>query len=318
MKRACLLLLTACGPTVPIGEGDDANGDDDSGTTTSTGSATASDTYSTSPTTADPTFHTTPVVDSSEVDVDDGEITEDDDDGNDDDAWIVPPDGSGCFTSCVECDVWAQDCMDGQKCMPWANDGGNAWNATRCSQVVDEAGGVGDPCTVEGSGVSGIDTCMLGAMCFGVDSLTNEGVCVGICGGSPANPECPEGLACMQGFEGEVNLCLPACDPLAPTCAVDEVCAHSTMVDPEDGPFVCQPVPPLEPQPYGAACEGGLAICDAGLACVWAERIPSCVGQRCCTLLGNAAVPPECPEMGQTCVPFEDGATEGPCYCGIP
>jgi hypothetical protein len=81
---------------------------------------------------------------------------------------------------------------------------------------------------------------------------------------------------------------------------------------------VCQPIPPLAPQPYGAACEL-LAICDAGLACVWAENVPSCAGdQRCCTMIGAAAAPPECPDVGQTCIPFEDGATEGPCYCGIP
>jgi hypothetical protein len=274
MKRACLLLLTACGPAVPIDDGGADEGEDTGAETTTTfDSGSATDATATSPTTADPTVQTMPQPTSIDSgDVDDGES--DDATTTDGDPFITKPDFV-CFTHCsqIECDVWAQDCPEGEKCMPWANDGGNAWNASRCSQVVGEAGGVDDPCAVEGSGVSGIDTCMLGAMCFGVDPLTNEGTCVGICAGSAANPECPEGLACMQGFEGEVNLCLPACDPLAPTCAVDEVCTHSTMVDPEDGPFVCQPVPPLEPQPYGAACEG-LAVCDAGLACVWAERIP--------------------------------------------
>jgi hypothetical protein len=35
----------------------------------------------------------------------------------------------------IECDVFAQDCPDGFKCMPWANDGGGSWNAAKCSPV---------------------------------------------------------------------------------------------------------------------------------------------------------------------------------------
>ncbi|MEX1364969.1 MAG: hypothetical protein AB1Z98_17710, partial [Nannocystaceae bacterium] len=31
-----------------------------------------------------------------------------------------------------QCSLFAQDCPDGEKCMPWANDGGDAWNATIC------------------------------------------------------------------------------------------------------------------------------------------------------------------------------------------
>src|SRR5689334_12336786 len=28
----------------------------------------------------------------------------------------------------ITCDEWAQDCPEGEKCMPWANDGSMAWN----------------------------------------------------------------------------------------------------------------------------------------------------------------------------------------------
>lgn len=309
MKRVCLLVLTACGPTVAVADGDDGEGDGDEGTTSG---ASVSDTYSTSPTTSDPTFHTTPVppdtgdVDSSDVDVD-----------VDDGDYIMAPDGS-CFTHCVECDVWAQDCPRGEKCQPWANDGGDTWNASRCSPLDETPGVAGDPCSVEGSGVSGIDTCDIASMCFAVDAETNEGTCVARCEGSEANPVCANGLACMMGFSGYMNLCLPVCDPLAPACAVDEVCAHTASHDPQGAPFVCQPVPPLMPQPYAAECRG-LAICDAGLACVWAENVPSCAGdQRCCTLLGDSLAPPACPDIGQSCIPIDDTMMEGPCYCGIP
>ncbi len=315
MKRALVLLLTACGPTVPLGDASEGIGEgDDGSTTTSAGDASASDTYSTSPTTVDPTVQTTSVPpDTGEVDGDsDAEAT-------DTNPFIDKPDGS-CFTHCsqIECDVWAQDCPEGEKCQAWANDGGNAWNASRCSPLAEEPGAPGDPCLVEGSGVSGIDDCDIGSMCFGVDPETNEGTCVARCQGSEANPMCPEGTACMIGFEAELNLCLPICDPLAPACADDEVCAHSASADPQDAPFVCQPVPPLTPQPYAAECSG-LAICDVGLACVWAENVPSCAGdQRCCTLLGDTLAPPVCPDVGQSCIPFDDAVMEGPCYCGIP
>ena len=47
--------------------------------------------------------------------------------------FILPDDGG---TGVFECDLWGQDCPDGEKCMPWASNGGT-WNATRCSPVVD-------------------------------------------------------------------------------------------------------------------------------------------------------------------------------------
>ncbi len=40
--------------------------------------------------------------------------------------------------------IWAQDCPEGEKCMPWANDGGGSWNATRCSPLDPNPSAVGD------------------------------------------------------------------------------------------------------------------------------------------------------------------------------
>ena len=51
-----------------------------------------------------------------------------------------------------DCDIWAQDCPEGEKCSAWANDGGGAWNATRCVPVDDDPDQVGEACNVEGSG----------------------------------------------------------------------------------------------------------------------------------------------------------------------
>ncbi len=58
-----------------------------------------------------------------------------------------------------ECDVWTQDCPEGQKCMPWANDGNTTWNATKCSPVDPNPGQPGDSCISEDFGYSGVDDC---------------------------------------------------------------------------------------------------------------------------------------------------------------
>lgn len=70
--------------------------------------------------------------------------------------FLSEPDGGGTG---FECDVFAQDCPPGEKCVPWANDGGGVWNATRCSPVDDDPAAPGEPCTVEGGPTSGIDDC---------------------------------------------------------------------------------------------------------------------------------------------------------------
>src|SRR5262245_46725118 len=57
--------------------------------------------------------------------------------------FIQDPDGGGVS---IECDAWAMDCPRGEKCMPWANDGGSEWNATRCSPLDPDPAHPGDQC----------------------------------------------------------------------------------------------------------------------------------------------------------------------------
>lgn len=291
-------LVVGCGPAVGT-DGDESSSSTTTSTTTSTGTATTSTETTTSAGTS--TSSSTGVVDSSEVSG----------------LFITEPDFDGADDLQITCDVWLQDCPRGEKCMPWANDGGDAWTSTRCSPVDVRPAAPGEACTVEGSGVSGIDTCELGAMCWGVDPDTNAGTCVPQCTGSEASPMCLGTLACFSDFEGAVNTCLPPCDPLAPTCLAGQTCAHSSQGEPTDAPFVCLPLPPFQRFPYGSPC-GGLDVCDEGLACMWSEHVPGCGDTRCCTQLGDAAAPPECPDAMQTCIPFEDGAMDGLCYCGVP
>ncbi len=149
-------------------------------------------------------------------------------------AFISDPDG-GFGTG--ECDVWKQDCGQGEKCMPWANDGGNAWNATKCSPVHPNPNQPGDACTVESSGVSGIDDCDKGSMCFGVNPDTLTGVCVSMCTGGADAPTCPNGGVCEISHDGVLALCQTACDPKANDCPEGQACLENGA-----GEHACTPV----------------------------------------------------------------------------
>ncbi len=172
---------------------------------------------------------------------------------------IVYEGGEGCWG----CSIWDDCCDEGTKCMPWANDGGRTWNSNRCSPIADEAVALGEPCHAEGSGVSGIDDCAAGLMCFWVDPVTNEGTCVAQCEGSSALGVCSDpDTICVRELDDVVTLCLPTCDPLA------QDCAHGGCypVGPEPTGFACgQPLVPLAAD--GAPCEYHWD-CLPGSACV--------------------------------------------------
>lgn len=124
----------------------------------------------------------------------------------------------------VQCDVFAQDCPQDEKCQPWANDGGASWNATRCSPVAEQPNAVGEPCLVESSPVSGIDDCGVGALCWVVDAEALTGVCVAQCSGTEAAPVCEGDLACAVVAPGIAAVCVETCDPGAPACTGEGVC----------------------------------------------------------------------------------------------
>lgn len=108
------------------------------------------------------------------------------------------------------CDAWAQDCPQGEKCMPWADDGGDVWNATRCTPLEPSPAQNGDECTVVGGVASGVDDCDISSMCWNVDANTGLGVCVAFCGGTQDAPTCEDpATVCMIDGSGALNLCLP-------------------------------------------------------------------------------------------------------------
>lgn len=204
------------------------------------------------------------------------------------------------FPGDPECEIWAQDCPAGTKCMPWANDGGSAWNATRCTQVDPNPDAVGEPCTVMESGVSGFDSCALGSMCWDVDPKTLEGTCVAFCEGDEAVPICEEeGTACSITNDGVLVLCLPVCNPALPECPEGQGCfAVDTQTQ-----FFCVPEPAVDAGGLGEPCED-IAVCDPGLACVQSQLVPDCTATGCCSPYCDVTDPaPPC-LPGQQCTPW--------------
>jgi hypothetical protein len=235
--------------------------------------------------------------------------------GTSDDAtsslFLFPPDGGGggvCVVAgggnwhCSYCDLFAQDCLAGDKCMPWAYDGGNTWNSARCSPIAEDPGQPGDACTVEGSAFSGFDDCDLGAICWNVDPATNEGTCVATCTGNAANPICPEETVCMMANDGHVLVCLPPCDPLqTDVCPTDQTC---TALDQDP---VCIPSVGIEVLP----CD--MEVCAPDQTCLDSDMLAACPDLACCTAWCDlTAADPDAPcadEPAHSCQPYyEAGA----------
>ena len=284
-----LALACACGPTVATpGEDGTTSGDDTLEPTTT--STTTSDPSTTLPgTSANPTSATTATtIDPDDTSADESSSTTEVCTSCCD--FVCPPDGGDSGLD-GGCDVWSQDCPDGEKCMPWANDGDKYWNSSRCSPVDGTPAQIGDACTVEGSGVSGIDDCALGLMCFWVDPITGEGTCVANCGNSEADPMCKDpATTCVIDFDGVIALCLPACDPLLQDCA-QGMCSPFGVHEAEG--FACgAPLPPLVPD--GDPCEHDWE-CNPGSMCPNGdEEAPACDDGPCCTPLCALDDPEAC------------------------
>lgn len=181
--------------------------------------------------------------------------------------WIVPPDMDGGG----ECSVTAQDCPDGQKCMPYANDGGGSWNSTKCVDLADNAGEIGDECTYEGGTLSGIDNCGGDSLCWFLD-MEGVGECLEMCSGDPAT--CSSNKTCDISNGGVLALCLQSCDPTSPACDdSSEICFPGS-----EGGFICDFDGSPEDGGYaGDPCEF-INVCKLGNLCGNAMAVPNCVG----------------------------------------
>ncbi|MCX4240424.1 hypothetical protein [Paraliomyxa miuraensis] len=280
--------VAACGPSIAVETDASSSGDV---TTTST-STTSTSTTSTS------TTLTTNIT------VDDGPSvtsiasTTAESDSNDDCPvafyGACPPDTGAVF----ECDLFAQDCRPGEKCVPWSYDGGG-WDGTNCIPVASDPGAAGDACTMQ----DGFDDCDVGLLCWVTDLETNQWTCHSQCGGSLRAPTCPEpAQICSITDDGLLNLCLQACDPLLGDCPGGAGCYPTNS----QSDFVCMWTG-VEGV-YGESCEY-INGCSAGHACIDGSVFPACEDFACCTPYCDASLAEPCPEaeLGVVCMPWFEG-----------
>lgn len=194
------------------------------------------------------------------------------DDGDDDGGggFVQDPDGGAAN----ECDPRTQDCPEGQKCTAWSNDGGTFWNANRCVEVSGE-GVDGDPCMIEGGGVSGIDDCAKGFICMNTDE-EGIGTCIKFCQGS--DEDCAPGNVCAVYNDGVLPICLVGCDPLLQECPPGQAC-----IDTPNQSFICFTDASGEAGADGDPCPpaDGENSCDPGMWCGPGSN--GCMDVNCCT-----------------------------------
>jgi hypothetical protein len=279
-------------------------------------SATDSDPTTSTTTTPDPTTAPVPTTDATTSTTDAIASST----GSTGQTFIQPHDGGVM----EECDLWTENCPPGEKCMPYSADGDNSWESLKCVPIVPDPDGLGDPCMVFGSGVSGEDTCDLHMMCWNVDPNTGIGTCVAMCAGSPDNPFCEDPTtACIISGDGVLILCLDAnCNPLVQDCPNADLCVPNPM-NPDS--FICvidasgEEGQTFDVCEYANACDQGLICANPALA---AECDPMATG--CCLPFCDTSVmPPLCPGKDQTCLPwYEEGQAppglENVGVCGLP
>jgi hypothetical protein len=232
---------------------------------------------------------------------------EEDPSGAEEDGFFVDAGDSGGVDCGTECDPWAQDCPDGEKCTPRVcAPGATAWDYDACVPVAGE-GQPGDECQQVGDGPHE-DDCGSGAMCWNYDE-EGVGICTALCIGSAEAPECADNNTnCVIANQGVLPLCLPKCDPLEQDCENGDLCIPSFTEE----EFLCVLDSSGEMAPYGTGCEYANS-CNAGLICATTEFVgeASCgASSGCCSPFCDLSDPGfECPgaALGQECVQwFED------------
>jgi hypothetical protein len=203
-----------------------------------------------------------------------------------------------------ECDSFAQDCPEGEKCVPYGSTGGN-WDANKCVPILGD-GQPGDPC-IYGGTVEATDDCGAESHCWDVMDVDGQalGVCTAFCTGSPDDPICPPDTACIITNEGSINLCVSTCDPLLQDCGSGLACYWYSVE------FFC--VFTTQDTSLGEPC-GFINDCAGGLACMPNESLPDCAGSACCASYCSIMAAAPCPQMGTECSAFFDEGMAPPDY----
>jgi pyruvate/2-oxoglutarate dehydrogenase complex dihydrolipoamide acyltransferase (E2) component len=157
--------------------------------------------------------------------------------------FVIKPDGGP--DSIIECDVFAQDCDPGQKCVPWAEGGGGAWNATKCVDITGD-GAPGDPCTAPEGGVAGIDDCALGSHVLGRRRREPRHLRRPVHRPLDA-PVCPPQIPVCSPAKGSSTSAFPDCDPLLQDCPGDDLCIPTATISPASSTPPAKWAPPTTP-----------------------------------------------------------------------
>lgn len=196
------------------------------------------------------------------------------------------------------CDPFLQDCPEGEKCVPYAANGGS-WDDNKCVPVLGD-NAPGEPCTWAGI-MEATDDCDASSICWYTELVDDQyvGYCVAQCTGNADTPECPPDSQCF--LNRTLALCFPVCDPIAQDCSEGFGCYWNASA------FECEPMP--GEIPAGQPC-GFINDCAPGNLCADVSVVPSCAGSACCTAYcnlpdGDAGC---VAQPGTACVAFfEDG-----------
>lgn len=198
-----------------------------------------------------------------------------------------------------ECDLFAQDCTDGEKCVPYSSMG-SYFDGSKCVPVTGDQA-PGELCSYGGTAAA-TDDCDENSGCWDIHELDGEqvGICHAFCLGNADNPMCPAGSSCSLDSDGAWAFCFVTCDPVAQDCGPGLGCYWANVE------FTCTFTSNI---PAGEPC-GLVNDCAPGLACVPADLLPICSDTACCARfcylsLGDS----QCDATpGTACLPFfEEG-----------
>lgn len=195
------------------------------------------------------------------------------------------------------CTVTPGTCPPGYKCSPSLDP---TSSERRCTPIVEDPGGAGDPCYVAEDPADG-DSCGIQSICWNIDDVTRIGYCVSFCNWCGPRETCIE--------VGTLGLCFQECHPLVQDCPVGHGCY------PDAGTFVCAPDLSGDLGAVGDPCNAVYA-CDRGNACVVPTLTPGCEGDYCCSALCDVAAPSDC-LAGQECIPIPIDPPSGGFEVGI-
>ncbi|WP_146158018.1 ribulose phosphate epimerase [Enhygromyxa salina] len=198
------------------------------------------------------------------------------------------------LASVSDCDTFQQDCPEGEKCVPYASNGG-MWDDNHCVPVTGN-GQAGEPC-VSGGILEGTDDCGVDSFCWDVME-DNTGVCTDFCQGTSDAPSCPLDTSCVIANGGSIALCLETCDPLMQACPDGYGCYWA------NAEYNC--LLTMQDNALGQPCDT-MGTCSPGLICVSGEAIPDCESVACCGAFCSLSEP-ECAQPGTECSEFfEEG-----------